>query len=86
MMIIENPTVFRDNLKNKFLEFIKKEDVSINLEKGIFNYTISEAKKKKIVRKWTNKNFVQIYINRFRSVYSNIHPKSKICNKALLKK
>tara|TARA_B100001758_G_C18095266_1_gene445537 strand:- start:39 stop:566 length:528 start_codon:yes stop_codon:yes gene_type:complete len=86
MMIIENPTVFRDNLKNKFLEFIKKEDVSINLEKGIFNYTISEAKKKKIVRKWTNKNFVQIYINRFRSVYSNIHPKSKICNKTLLKK
>lgn len=44
-MIIENPTVFRDNLKNKFLEFIKKEDVSINLEKGIFNYTISQAKK-----------------------------------------
>ena len=86
MIVVENPTDFRNNLKNKFLEFIKKEDVSINLEIGIFNYTISEAKKKKIVRKWSNKTFVQIYINRFRSVYSNIHPKSKICNKTLLKK
>ena len=46
MMVVENPTDFRNNLKNKFLKFIKKEDVSINLEKGIFNYTISKQKKK----------------------------------------
>ena len=86
MFIIDNPEHFRENLKNKFKDFIEKDDVSINLEKGIFNYSIREAKKKKIVRKWTNKNFIQIYTNRFRSVYSNIHPKSKICNKILLKK
>ncbi len=51
MIVVENPTDFRNNLKNKFLEFIKKEDVSINLEIGIFNYTISEAKKKENCKK-----------------------------------
>lgn len=86
MFTIDNPEHFRENLKNKFKDFIEKDDISINLEKGIFNYSIREAKKKKIVRKWTNKNFIQIYTNRFRSVYSNIHPNSKICNKILLKK
>lgn len=86
MLVVEEPQIFRQNLRNKFEDFIKKKDVSINLEKGIFNFTIKEAKKRKIVRKWSNKNFVQIYVNRFRSVYSNINPNSKICNKILLKK
>jgi len=82
--IIENPTEFRENLRNKFNSFIKNKNKSINLEKAVFNYTICQGKQRKIVRKWDNKYFVQLYVNRFRSIYNNINPKLSTCNKKLL--
>ena len=85
-MLISNPQEFRENLRKSVNKIIKKENISINLEKAIFNYTIQESKKRKIVRKWDNKYFVQIYINRFRSIYNNINPKVSKHNKQLLKK
>ena len=84
-MEIENSQEFRGNLQKKVNEIIKNKIISINLEKAIFNYTIQESKKRKIVRKWSNLNFVQIYINKFRDIYSNINPKSSCSNKTLLK-
>ena len=85
-MLISQPDEFRENMRANINKFIKKKNISINLEKAIFNYTIREAKKKKIVRKWDNKYFVQIYVNRFRSIYNNINPKISKHNKQLLKK
>ena len=60
--IVENPTEFRENLRNKLDTFIKNKNKSINLEKAVFNYTICQSKERKIVRKWDNKYFKQIYI------------------------
>ena len=85
-MHIEKPDEFRHNLRKKLQLIVKKEKISVNLEKAIFNYCILKAKKKKIVRKWDNKYFVQLYIDRFRSIYININPKSKTCNKTLYRK
>ena len=85
-MRIEEPGQFRNNIKKQLKKFLKKEKISSNLEIAIFNYSIQTAKKKKIVRKWENKYFVQLYIDRFRSIYSNINPKSTTCNKYLLRK
>ena len=85
-MLIENPQEFRKNLRKSIKKIIKKDNISLNLEKAIFNYTIHEAKIRKIVRKWDNKYFVQIYMNRFRSIYNNINPKSSTYNKTLLRK
>ena len=85
-MLIENPQEFRKNLRKSIKKITKKDNISINLEKAIFNYTIHEAKTRKIVRKWDNKYFVQIYMNRFRSIYNNINPKSSTYNKTLLRK
>lgn len=48
------------------------ENMSINLEKGIYNYAIKEANSRKIVKKWENPNFAQIYIDRLRSIYINL--------------
>ena len=84
--IITNPQEFRQKLRNKINSFVKNKNRSINLEKAIFNYTIKESKNKKIVRKWDNKYFVQIYLDRFRSIYNNINPKMSSCNKQLLNK
>ena len=85
-MQIAQPDEFRENMRLTVNKFIKKKNISVNLEKAIFNYTIREAKKRKIVRKWDNRYFVQIYVNRFRSIYNNINPKVSKHNKQLLKK
>ena len=46
-MHIEKPDEFRHNLRKKLQLIVKKENISINLEKAIFNYCIFKAKKKK---------------------------------------
>ena len=46
--------------------------MSLNMEKGIYNYTIKESNSRKIVKKWENSNFAQVYIDRFRSIFINL--------------
>jgi transcription elongation factor S-II len=90
---IQNPDQFRENVRKKIAlkltesDLLKKiadansinsEVISINMEKGIFNYSIRECNFKKLVKKWENPAFTQIYIDRTRMVFSNInHPKVK---------
>jgi len=69
---IENPVQFRDNIRNKIKNILEDDVMSVNLEKGIFNYAIKEANSRKIVKKWENPLFSQIYIDRLRSVYINL--------------
>jgi transcription elongation factor S-II len=72
---INNSEIFRINIKNKLNYILLNNANSSNLEKGIFNYTLKEATYKKIVKKWDNPYFVQIYIDRLRSVFANINNK-----------
>jgi len=69
---IANPESFRNNIRNKFIELLNDEKKSINLEKGVFNYTIKEATSRKIIKKWENPYFSQIYVDRLRSIYLNL--------------
>ena len=46
--------------------------IAVNLEKAIFNYAIQEATTKKIVKKWENHSFVQLYIDKGRSTFLNL--------------
>jgi len=48
------------------------ETMAQNLEKGVYNYAIKEANSKKIVKKWENKQFSQLYVDRLRSIYFNL--------------
>ena len=70
---IENPELFRSNIRKKIDEKLQNEKNSSNLEKGIFNYTLKEADQRKIVKKWDNKYFIQIYLDRLRTVYTNLN-------------
>jgi len=72
----------REKVKNGFFEIIGKD--CTNLERAIFNYAISESKKRKIIRKWENNKFLQIYVDKFRSIYTNLNPKSQVKNNYLL--
>jgi transcription elongation factor S-II len=70
---IENPESFRENIRKKINQRFKNESASINLEKGIFNYTLKEAEQRKVIKKWDNKFFVQIYLTHLRSILNNLN-------------
>lgn len=70
---IENPDVFRANIKKKLEEKLHNAKHCSNLEIGIFNYSLKEADRLKIIKKWDNKYFVQIYIDRLRTVINNLN-------------
>ncbi len=80
MKEIKEPVEFRNNITNKLMERLKTVGMSSNdykrlasnLEKGIYNSSISDADKKNIVKKWDNEYFIHIYIDKLRSVYTNL--------------
>lgn len=70
--IITDPEKFRSNIRIRLNSVLENDSASINLEKGIYNYCIKECSQKKIIRKWDNPRFVQIYVDRMRSIYTNL--------------
>jgi DNA-directed RNA polymerase subunit M/transcription elongation factor TFIIS len=70
---IVNPDDFRANIVKKINNVLNNEKNSGNLEKGIYNYTLKEATQKKIIKKWDNKYFVQIYLDHLRSIMNNLN-------------
>jgi DNA-directed RNA polymerase subunit M/transcription elongation factor TFIIS len=74
ILTIPNPEVFRTNIRHKLSTILSTDDdtISGNLEKGIYNYAIQKASNKNIVKKWDNPSFVNLYIDRLRSVYMNL--------------
>ena len=73
MRTISNPDEFRKNVSEKLDVILKHTKTSVNMEKGIYNYAVKEASTKKVVKKWDNPHFVQIYVDRVRSIYFNLN-------------
>ncbi len=67
-----DPDTFRQNLQKRLFDVLKDETISINMEKAIYNYTIREATQRKIVKKWENRSFIHIYIDRARTIWNNL--------------
>jgi len=72
MLKISDPTPFRENIRKKLNGILNNEIHSINLEKGIYNFAIKEANQRKIIKKWENPHFTQLYVDRLRSIYINL--------------
>jgi DNA-directed RNA polymerase subunit M/transcription elongation factor TFIIS len=72
MLKIPDPEKFRKNIADKLQVIIDDKKKCINLEKGVYNYSIKEANSRKIIKKWENPYFVQIYVDRLRSIYTNL--------------
>ena len=70
---IDNPENFRANIRKQLDKKLNNEKSSLNLEKGIFNYALKEAEQRKIVKKWDNKFFVQIYLSHLKSILNNLN-------------
>ena len=73
MRVIQQPERFRENIVKKINAKLDDELMSRNMEKGIYNYVIKECNSKKIIKKWENPQFSQIYIDRVRSIYLNLN-------------
>jgi transcription elongation factor S-II len=87
MQKITKPDEFRANVRTKLTPMLRGNDMNntlvdpnaiINLEKGIFNYAIKEATQRKIVKKWENPYFVQLYTDRLRSLFINLKNNSDL--------
>ena len=76
----------RDIVANKFLKLVNNTKISREIEQSIYNYTIEKCIKKDIERNWNNKLFINIYLSKIRSIYSNLDQNSYIQNVNLLKK
>jgi transcription elongation factor S-II len=72
MRTIENPDKFRKNICEKLNAILQNEKRSRNMEKGVYNYALKESDNRKVVKKWDNPFFIQIYVDRLRSVYINL--------------
>lgn len=70
---IENPDVFRSNIRKKLSSFFSENmKHAANLEKGIYNWALKEATNRKVVKKWDNQFFIQIYLDHLRSIFVNL--------------
>lgn len=72
MRKVENPDIFRKNICIKLNEILQDEKKSKNMERGVYNYTLKESTNRKVVKKWDNPYFMQIYTDRMRSIYINL--------------
>ena len=70
MSKLSNPTQFRDNVRIKLQGMLPdcSDSTGVNMEKGVFNYSIKEATRRKIVKKWENPQFMTLYKDRLRSI------------------
>lgn len=69
---IENHILFRENIVKKLNSLLQNDKHSMNLEKGIYNYSLKEATRRKVIKKWDNPYFVQIYLDHLRSILLNL--------------
>jgi len=76
---ISNIESFRNNIRSKLIEKIASDSsltvnakIAVNLEKAVFNYAIKEASQKKIIKKWENPYFKQLYLDRLRTIVNNL--------------
>lgn len=74
----------REFMLKKFLTLTNDEKISRRIEKGAYNYSIGKAENNKILKKWSNSLFRQIYINKCRSLYANLKKDSYIKNERLI--
>jgi len=67
-----NDKLFRDKIVNELNKYTDNIKISSNLEKGIFNYSIDTSEKLKIIKKWDNYKFVNIYLQKFKMILYNL--------------
>lgn len=69
---IPNIDEFRVNIANRLNTILKNDSIGVNLEKGIYNSCLLAADAKNIVKKWDNQNFMNLYLEKLKTVYISL--------------
>ena len=72
MRLITDQDVFRKDITKKLDNVINNKNLSKLLECSILDYATKEANQLKIIIRWDNIEFIQLYIDRLRSIYHNL--------------
>lgn len=80
-----------DDPRDKIVSLVKSktglDDIHAkDMEIGVYNWCIAECGKRRIARNWNNPKFFKLYIEKARSVISNVDGKSYVENSKLLER
>lgn len=78
MRTISNSSTFRKNIVAALSQLIQDNAIAVNLEKGVFNYSLKKAEDRDVIKKWDNKYFVEIYLNQLRTIRHNLKESDNI--------
>ena len=81
MRTIKNPAEFRTKVRDQFTQLVDKSTTAANLEIGIYNFSVTTSKERKVVRKWDNVYFCEIYMAKLRTVLYNLRDKPSLIDK-----
>ena len=90
---IERGNRIRHNVRKKCLAILIAQfdqttqhtnELATNMERGVFNAAIDKATRTTTSRKWNNPVFVDMYVQRAKTVLANIDPDSYVHNPTLL--
>ena len=79
-------TNYREFVRNKIASLPLDDVFVVNIEKGIFNHSIQQAKNKNIPCSWEHYLFTQLYLSKVKSIYANLKKDSYISNPRLLER
>jgi transcription elongation factor S-II len=79
-----NQHEIREKVREKYIQLGLDNVSSVNLEKGVFNWCLDFAEKNCIIRNWANNKFMNLYMDKARSIYANLDKDSYIGNQKLL--
>ena len=69
---IINIDEFRINVSGQLGKILNNENMGVNLEKGIYNNCLKTADEKNIIKKWENINFINLYFEKFKTIFINL--------------
>lgn len=72
MRTVPEPTIFRNKMREALCEIVHQKDISTNIEIGIYNFSIQECNEKKLIKKWNNPYFVEIYLCKLKTILYNL--------------
>lgn len=88
---IERGNRIRHNMRKKCLAILiaqsapqSANELATNMERGVFNAAIDKATRTTTSRKWNNPVFLDMYVQRAKTVLANIDPASYVHNPTLL--
>lgn len=68
-------TLFRENIQRELCAIVEG---GVNVEKGVYNATIRHCKENKVVKKWSNPAFKDLYLAKLKTVFFNLRTNAEL--------